>query len=115
LHSHHDVGLPPSGQYNRYRYATNIFIPRLLYIHISSTFYETESFNMPVPKPATTDKSTSATSSSASAQTAHDVEKPSTQAVASTTHSEKTAEEREAERVYEERIEEEYAKREGGA
>ncbi|KAF1955930.1 hypothetical protein CC80DRAFT_548991 [Byssothecium circinans] len=70
---------------------------------------------MPVPLPSTTDKSTSATSTSATAQTAHHVEKPSTQSVASATHTEKSAQELEAERPYEERMEEEYAKREGGA
>ncbi|KAJ4351480.1 uncharacterized protein N0V89_006823 [Didymosphaeria variabile] len=66
---------------------------------------------MPVPLPSTTDKSTS----SAAAQTAQEVEKPSTQSVASATHTQKTEAELEAERLYEERMEEEYAKREGGA
>jgi hypothetical protein len=55
------------------------------------------------------------TKTSASSETAHTVENPSTQSVASTTHSQKTEQEREAERRYEEAIEEEYAKREGGA
>lgn len=62
--------------------------------------------------------STSSSISSAIAQTAHDVERPSTQSVASanTQQSEQDEEkEKEAERLYEERIEEEYAKREGGA
>lgn len=66
---------------------------------------------MPVPLPSSTDKSTS----SAPSQTAQEVDKSSTQSVASTTHTEKTEAELEAERLYEERMEEEYAKREGGA
>lgn len=70
---------------------------------------------MPVPLPSTTNQSTDATTSSAAAQTAHEVEKPSTQSVASATHTQKTEAELEAERLYEERMEEEYAKREGGA
>ncbi|KAL1593189.1 hypothetical protein SLS60_010797 [Paraconiothyrium brasiliense] len=57
----------------------------------------------------------STSTSSAAAQTAQDVENPSTQSVASATHTQKTEAELEAERLYEERMEEEYAKREGGA
>ncbi|KAH7356089.1 hypothetical protein BKA66DRAFT_574832 [Pyrenochaeta sp. MPI-SDFR-AT-0127] len=75
----------------------------------------TNKIKMPVPLPSTTSQSTSATNSSATAQTAHNVENPSTQSVASATHTQKTEQEKEAERLYEERIEEEYAKREGGA
>lgn len=70
---------------------------------------------MPVPLPATKDQSHAATNTSATAETSHNVENPSTQSVASATHTEKTKEELEAEKLYEERIEEEYAKREGGA
>lgn len=70
---------------------------------------------MPVPLPSRAQQSTEKTTSSAAAQTAQEVENPSTQSVASTTHTEKTEAELEAERLYEERMEEEYAKREGGA
>lgn len=62
--------------------------------------------------------SSSPSISSTTAQTALDVERPSTQSVASanTQQNEQDKEkEKEAERLYEERIEEEYAKREGGA
>jgi len=68
-----------------------------------------------MPLPTNNDQSTPETKSTATAQTALDVQKPSTQSVASATHTEKTEAELEAERLYEERIEEEYAKREGGA
>jgi hypothetical protein len=65
--------------------------------------------------PSTTQQSNSATQSSASAQTAHNVENAATQSVTSANHAQKTEEEKEAERRYEEAMEEEYAKREGGA
>ncbi|KAF2787218.1 hypothetical protein K505DRAFT_329815 [Melanomma pulvis-pyrius CBS 109.77] len=68
-----------------------------------------------MPLPTNTENSTSKTTSSATAQTAHEVEKPSTQSVASASHAQKTDAELEAERLYEERMEDEYAKREGGA
>ncbi|KAF2473549.1 uncharacterized protein BDR25DRAFT_123816 [Lindgomyces ingoldianus] len=71
---------------------------------------------MPVPLPsASTESSATQTTTSATAQTAHEVSNQSTQGVASTNHQQKTDAELEAERLYEERIEEEYAKREGGA
>jgi hypothetical protein len=68
-----------------------------------------------MPLPTNTDTSKSVDKSSTTAQTAHEVEKPSTQSVASASHSQKTEEELQAEHLYEERMEEEYAKREGGA
>ncbi|KAH7116238.1 hypothetical protein B0J11DRAFT_539511 [Dendryphion nanum] len=68
---------------------------------------------MPVPVPSG-DKPQS-TVESVTADTAHHVQNPSTQSVASQSQQEKTEAEREADRLYEERIEEEYAKREGGA
>ncbi|KAL5372107.1 hypothetical protein DPSP01_013753 [Paraphaeosphaeria sporulosa] len=71
--------------------------------------------DMPVPLPSTNDKSSDKSTSSVSSQTTQDVEKSSTQSVASATHTEKTEAEMQAERLYEERMEEEYAKREGGA
>jgi hypothetical protein len=76
---------------------------------------------MPVPLPSGSNKSETNTSissnnsTSATAQTALEVEKPSTQSLASANLSQKTDQELEAERLYEERMEEEYAKREGGA
>jgi hypothetical protein len=81
------------------------------FLNLSFTHSSIRRTKMPVPLPSTTDKSTS----SASTQTAQDVEKSSTQSVASATHTEKTEAEMQAERLYEERMEEEYAKREGGA
>lgn len=69
---------------------------------------------MPVPMNSASDKPETVKSSTG-AQTADQVHNPSTQSVASSTHSQKTEQEREAERRYEEAIEEEYAKREGGA
>lgn len=69
---------------------------------------------MPVPMPGASEQAAQA-KSTATAQTAHQVEKPETQSVASATHTQKSEAELEAERLYEERIEEEYAKREGGA
>ncbi|KAF2451555.1 hypothetical protein P171DRAFT_478592 [Karstenula rhodostoma CBS 690.94] len=83
--------------------------------HLYFTLSTPDTLKMPVPLPSTTDKSSDKSISSASAQTAHDVEKSSTQSVASATHTEKTEAEMQAERLYEERMEEEYAKREGGA
>ena len=68
---------------------------------------------MPVPIPTSEDKSQTSTTS-ATANTGHEVQNSSNQSVASTTQ-QKTKEELEADRLYEERIEEEYAKREGGA
>lgn len=73
---------------------------------------------MPVPMPSastTSQQGASATQSSASAQTAHDVQNAATQSVASASHTQKTEAELEAERRYEEAMEDEYAKREGGA
>lgn len=68
-----------------------------------------------MPVPTNTDPSKSEDKTTATAQTAHEVENPSTQSVASATHTQKTEEELQAERLYEERMEDEYAKREGGA
>jgi hypothetical protein len=69
---------------------------------------------MPVTVPTTQDKSQEPTTTSATANTAHEVENSSTQSVASSTQ-QKTKEELEADERYKELIEEEYAKREGGA
>jgi len=68
-----------------------------------------------MPLPTHNNQDAPETKSATTAQTALEVEKPSTQSVASASHTQKTEAELEAERLYEERIEEEYAKREGGA
>ncbi|KAF2709111.1 hypothetical protein K504DRAFT_503111 [Pleomassaria siparia CBS 279.74] len=75
--------------------------------------YSITSCNMPLPN--NPDQSKTEVKSSATAQTAHEVEKPSSQSVASASHVQKTEAELQAERLYEERMEDEYAKREGGA
>ena len=86
---------------------------------ISATIPPIIKMPVPVPSAASGEAPTSQTSTSATANTTHEVQNSSTQSVASANQQQKSNEksdaEFEADRLYEERIEEEYAKREGGA